>query len=465
MKSKGAAKRLTFKPKRYTTVVMMLIIWTGVLGAIFAGISTDIRSKDYLKGRAVTIADTLPVSEIESLEGSSADLNTTAYRDLKDRLQRVRRDQPDLTFAYIMGRDGAKHVFFHVDSESPDSKSYSPPGQVYGEASEKLINGFDGSETFIEGPTRDRWGMWISALAPVVDSRTNQTIAMVGIDVDAYSYYREVALYASIPLLLAAIPLAGVVRDRKLARKEHEIVDLKSQFVSIASHELRSPLTGMMWAIQSLLKSKTAFSPHDRELLNDMFTSTEASIVTVNEILDLSIFERGQAANLQHEQVDLVSVIKQVISTLKLGAKERQIAIVFRGHWPDKAFTNGDVAALKRAFMNLLSNAIKYSPQGGSVELLYRHRGSEHIIAVQDHGIGIPSAEQTKVLQGYYRAANATQMQAHGTGLGLWVTRLVIEQHGGRLWLRSHLNHGTIMYTALPDNHGQLTLQPGPKHS
>jgi signal transduction histidine kinase len=256
---------------------------------------------------------------------------------------------------------------------------------------------------------------------------------------------------------LAAIPLAGLVRDRQLEAKDHEITGLKKQFVSIASHELRSPLNGMLWAIQSLLREDKNMTKAQQEMLLDMYRSTESSMTTVNEILDLSIFERGQAQNLQNEQVDLGTIVKQIVSTLKLTASEKKIVIKLTGKWPEQIITMGDVSALKRSFMNLVSNAIKYGLYDSVVEIGYRQSGHEHIIAIRDHGIGIPAEEQSKVLDGYYRASNATRQQAHGTGLGLWLARLTVEQHKGRLWINSVENEGTTVYLALPVTDKEVT--------
>lgn len=179
-------------------------------------------------------------------------------------------------------------------------------------------------------------------------------------------------------------------------------------------------------------------------------------MATVNEILDLSIFERGQASKLQRDIVDLPAVLHEVSATLKLGAKEKHLTIEFE-HLPDNAFVIGDVAALKRAYMNILANAIKYTADHTTITIGYRLANHEHIISVKDQGIGIPIKEQAKVMEGYYRASNATAVQAHGTGLGLWITRLVIEQHRGRLWLNSRLDHGTTIFTAIPVANSQAT--------
>lgn len=449
MREKAAAKRLAYSPRRYTTLVMMLLIWAGVTGSMFAAISYDIRSKDFLEARAQTIAAALPEVSVSELKGTEEDLTNPSYIDLKERMQLIRNNNPDVRFIYLMGQRDGKTVFY-VDSETPGSRDYSPPGQMYDEASPKLAQGLAGNKSFIEGPTRDRWGLWITALAPIDDPRTGEAIAFVGMDISAFNHYIQLAANAAVPLLLAAIPLAGLLRDVKLASKQWELVQLKNQFVSIASHELRSPLNGLLWGIQSIMKAPRAKDKKEQELLDDMYRSAEASLVTVNEILDFSIFDRGQAAKLQRDKLDLVSVLKDVSSTLRLGAKEKGVELQFAPDWPETVYAIGDMGALKRAFMNLASNAIKYSPENSVVTFTYQSRDTFHVIGVRDHGIGIPKAEQAKVLEGYYRATNATKVQAHGTGLGLWVTRLIVEQHGGQLTLQSAVGEGTTIFASFP---------------
>ena len=457
MKLPAAASRLIFKPKRYTTIVMMLIIWAGVAGSLFAAFSVDIRTKDFMRGNAETIAQTIPVDEIKALKGNSSDEETAAYQNLKNILTKIRLNNSDTRFVYLLGsRDGK--AFFYADAESPTNTTYSPPGQNYPKTSRELTDLFTGGqEALIEGPRRDVWGFWISALAPVIDDKNGEVVAVVGLDRPAVTYYLQLLSYAIVPLLLSAIPLVGLIRDRKLESKQYEITQLKNQFVSIASHELRSPLAGMMWAIQSLLKDDEGLSKKQKSLLTDMFRSSEASLATVNEILDLSIFERGQAGKLQQDMVDLPTVLKEVCATLKLGAQEKHLKIEFED-WPEHAYVIGDVSALKRAYMNILANAIKYTKDRTSVIVHYRHSAGEHIVSIRDQGIGIPLKEQTKVMEGYYRASNAAAVQSHGTGLGLWVTRMVLEQHKGRLWLNSKLNHGTTIFTALPAAHSPASV-------
>ncbi len=437
---------------------MMLIIWAGSVGGLFAAISTDVATKNSMRSRATTIAATISLDDLKSLQNNESDLDKKEYRELKSSLQRIISDNQDLRFIRIVGIKNNR-PFFYVDSENPYTRDYVSPGYPYPEASQKFRAVFSGENPTVEGPHKDKWGMWLSAYAPVVDPGANEIYAMVAIHTPAVNYYGQLLIYTLVPLLLTAIPLVGLMRDRKLETKEREIAGLKSQFVSIASHELRSPITGMLWAIQCLLQDDQNLSKQQKSLLNDMYNSTASSLATVNEILDLSVFERGQNAKLQHDTVDVVAVLKEVSKTLKLGANEKNIKIVMDGKWPEHAYISGDVGALKRSFMNIISNAIKYSPDKSEVEILYAYSSLKHHFSIRDQGIGIPKSEQSKVLGGYYRASNAVKQQANGTGLGLWITRLVIEEHGGSVELKSVINKGTTLIVSLPAYH-QLSTVP-----
>jgi signal transduction histidine kinase len=437
-----------FRPKRFTTIVALLIIGAGIASGSFAALTNHTNKSQYIVGRAQTIADSLSADDLASLRGSNDDLTTLAYSRAKQQLDQVRNSNLDITYIRAF-KIANQQVSINVDAQPEGSSFYGEPGLAVPNPSNALRSALlDGTPNF-DPLVSDYSEHWVAGYAPVRNDK-GEIVAAVGVFASANTYYLEIALYALVPLLLAVIPFAGIMRDIKIQAKEHEILQLKNQFISIASHELRSPLTGMLWGIQSLRSSKK-LTGSQQDLLDDMYRSTEASLATVNEILDSSIFERGQASKLHRDAVDIVSIIKQVTSTLMLGAKERNISIRTVGEWPKQAYTEGDVEALKRAFMNVVANAIKYSNEQSSIKLSYRLDDKrEHVFAVQDHGIGIPHDEQEKVLDGYYRATNAHTVHANGTGLGLWTTRMTIEAHGGRIWLNSLEGRGTTVYLALP---------------
>lgn len=443
--------RPVFKPKRYTAFVALLIIAAGLASGLFAAATNAAQKREYLLGRAQTISDTMPASDVTSLNGNQDDLSTLAYFRVKQQLEQVRSNNLDIARIRLFTQ-GSDAVQIKADALTPDSPGYASPGTEFPEASIALKNTLKNGAPAFDRLTTDYSGRWVAAYTPVYKPETRQVVGAIGVFIPAGSYYLEIALFALVPILLASIPLAGILRDMKLQAKEHEILQLKNQFVSIASHELRSPLTGMLWGITSLQQAEKKLTKDQQSILHDMYKSTESSMATVNEILDQSIFERGETSSLQHEIVDMTTVVRQVASTLRLGAQEKNITIKDDADWPDHVYVKGDVGALKRAVMNVVANAIKYSPDDSTVTIGFRKSANkEHIISVTDQGIGIPEDEQIKVLQGYYRATNASAVQAHGTGLGLWVTSMVLTEHGGRIWFNSKQDHGTTIFMALPE--------------
>jgi hypothetical protein len=162
-----------------------------------------------LEARTQEIANSLDVSQIKALTGQSADENTPAFKALVARLIEVRTANRDARFTYLMGRNG-KAVVFLLDSTDPGSSDYSPPGEVYEEASTELMRSFAIGEAFVEGPSTDRWGTWVSGLAPIRDPSNGQVIAVMGMDVDATRWQvglgvSRLVAYVIIGLLLALV--------------------------------------------------------------------------------------------------------------------------------------------------------------------------------------------------------------------------------------------------------------------
>jgi len=447
MKFLERTPRVLARPLEYMTSATAVVIAVGLIGSVLAATNASQVSKDLLLSKASTAAAAFSGQEVQSLQGNENDLNDPVYKSLRRRLISVREGDTNTRFAYLIGKNDKREVFFMVDSENERSTSYSPPGTIYPEASSQLRSVFYTNEPIIEGPLKDSYGNWVTAAAPVTNDK-GEIVAVLGIDTPSSEYYRQIATYAVIPLLLASIPVAVLAYNRRLAKKEFEINELKTQFVSIASHELRSPLTGTLWGVQSLLKAK--HTENQEATLTAIYSNIASSLATVNEILDFSIFQRGKKDYLQREIVDLKIAVKDVIKLHQLSASENHISITREGKWPKTALTIGDQGALKRAFGNILSNALKYSYKNGKVEISLRTEGGNHIIQVRDFGIGIPKSEQGKVLDGYYRATNTAAVKTYGTGMGLWISRMLIEQHGGKLWLESNENEGTVFYISLP---------------
>jgi hypothetical protein len=169
--------------------------------------------------RAASIAALINPKEVEGLSGTSADLESPVYKELKTNLIEYREANTEVRFAYIYGVRGGK-AFFYVDSEDSVSPDYSPPGQVYEESSLTFKQVLTTGLPITEGPLTDRWGTWVSGLAPVTDPETRAVVAAVGVDIDARWHYAAILAQAAIPALLTFIALLVVLGSEYLRRKE-----------------------------------------------------------------------------------------------------------------------------------------------------------------------------------------------------------------------------------------------------
>lgn len=448
-------RRKPNKPGRatrsYINILLVLVAVVGLVGAVFAGYSVSNRSKQSLLSRAKTLANSLSVDDIKDLTGTEDDLNNKTYLDLKSKLQAIHADNNDTRFIYITGKN-EENIFFYVDSENPKSDDYSPPGQVYNEASDQFIAMFTKGEALAEGPTKDQWGTWISALAPIKD-RGGDVVAVVGIDSPATNYYLQAGIYSALPILLALVLAAVLLRFRRVEGVSSDASRLKSHFGAIASDELRSPMMGVLWALDNLQNSSSSknLTTNQNNLLAEIKTSTEFALSTTKEILDVSFFERGHTITIQRIPLDVVNLLKNIERALSLVAKERGLSIKLDGDWPKKIMLIGDKPLLQQTFVNIINNSIRYTVDSSDVLIGYQYKDNSHIIYIKDSGIGIPEVEQGEVLEGGYRGTNAKAIQPTGSGFGLWFAYSIIQQHGGKLWIESGENTGTTVYISLPE--------------
>ncbi|HAC55863.1 TPA: hypothetical protein DCF80_00030 [Candidatus Saccharibacteria bacterium] len=368
-------------------------------------------------------------------------------RVLKSQLQEARSVNGSAHFLYLMATSPTGDVYFLVDSENPGSESYSPRGQVYPEATEALKASFYTGKSFIEGPVTDRWGTWLSVISPVYNT-AGQQVAIIGMDLTPATYYSVLTTAAVIPLIGALLVSIVFIATDTIRRRRQEAVRMRSELVSIASHELRTPLTGIRWGEEALLAGKLAKG--DRETLQTMYDSTLRLQESIEDILQLANWQAGRNQELVRTSINIGQLIDGIYATQKLPAAQKNITLTFGQDWPEELLINCDGQRMKRVLNNLISNAIKYSKPSTSVVVDYQRVDGQHLISIKDHGIGIPKREQEKVFAGFYRASNAIQHDASGTGMGLYMSRSTVEQHGGKLWLISETGKGTTAFIRLP---------------
>lgn len=440
-------------PRAYSAIIALIAI----AGALATGASAyrgaQASEERDLVARAQTIARLLDPREISFITGSEGDERNPFYASLKQRFKGLKEANADVRFIYLTGMRENGDIFFYVDSEPEGSLDMSPPGQVYSEASDVFREVFTAGSPRFEGPIADRWGNWISAFVPIRHPGTEKVVAVLGLDIAATEYYRRVVSAALLPILFTILFLMVIFVIFREYRKREEILSLKAEFVSIASHELRSPLTGLYWAIQTLLRgADAARSPALKDTLVSMERASKSLLDTVAGVLDFSRLQHVGAGGLQTVDLDISPLTRECVDALTLFAGERGVHIEFDREWPERIPIAGDHEKIRRAVNNVISNAVKYSPSGGAVTIAYRRDGGEHIVSVANSGESIAVRDQEKVFSRFFRAGNAAITPGFGragTGLGLYFAKQIIEAHGGRIWFRSSAEEGTIFYIAL----------------
>lgn len=241
--------------------------------------------------------------------------------------------------------------------------------------------------------------------------------------------------------------IAGVVFVFSDITKEKEIDRMKTEFISITSHQLRTPLSSMKWFLEMLLNKDAGELPEKAQsIVNDIYTSNERIITLVNDLLDVSRIEAGKMQN-EPTPTNLIEFLKSMLpETEQQFVKRRQ---TFEFHRPDTLpRVLVDPKLVWQVLSNLLSNASKYTPEGGKISLELSSQNDAVLLKVVDNGYGIPEFQQHRIFEKFFRADNTAKME--GTGLGMHIAQQITEAMGGKIWFESAEGKGTTFYFSLP---------------
>jgi len=210
---------------------------------------------------------------------------------------------------------------------------------------------------------------------------------------------------------------------------------------------LRTPLSGIKWMLE--LANDAMDSPEERQsYIQDARTSTDRLINLVNDLLNISRLERGRL-ELTLRDLDLAGMTRDIVAEMAPLTAAKNLALSIDAA-ADLPRVQGDSQLLRQAILNLVSNAVKYTPSGGTIQIQIAHDGDRVMWSVKDTGIGIPRDEIGKLFGKFYRAGNALAVETEGTGLGLYLVRLIVERLGGRVWCQSTEGAGSKFHFALP---------------
>ncbi len=243
--------------------------------------------------------------------------------------------------------------------------------------------------------------------------------------------------------------LAATVELRSSNSQLKHLDEVKDEFISMASHQLRTPLTSIKGYLSMVLEGDVGnISAQQRSLLHEAFKSSERMVRLITDFLNVSRLQTGKFI-LEKALFDLSEVVKQELENLSVIAKNRNLSLRLVGaDGPLPVFA--DESKIRQVIMNYVDNAIYYSRPNGTIVIKLESTKKDVSVSVIDTGIGVPHSEQEKLFKKFYRAPNARKQRPDGTGVGLFLARRVVEEHKGKIIFSSKEGKGSTFGFSLP---------------
>jgi len=274
------------------------------------------------------------------------------------------------------------------------------------------------------------------------------------------NYRKNGETYIAAASISPIVDKNGVVKffigiERDITRIK-EIDRMKTEFISLASHQLRTPLSAMKWFSEMLLAGDAgALTDEQKEFVTNISQSNERMIELVNSLLNISRIESGRLIIDPHP-TDMGVLIKDLLKELQsqIDEKNLHITLSIEDALP---LVNADSKLLRQVYQNLLTNAIKYTPKEGAIQISLSIKDEYLLSQVSDTGFGIPKEEQSHIFERFFRAKNIMKLETEGTGLGLYLIKAIVESSHGTIWFTSQEDkglpagrHGSTFWFTIP---------------
>lgn len=257
------------------------------------------------------------------------------------------------------------------------------------------------------------------------------------------------AFVSAAPIIKDSKPIGATEIFRDISMEE-AVDQMKSEFISLASHQLRTPLSSIKTYSHMLLDGYMGeIDEQKRPALETIVASTNRMNELISTLLNITRLESG-AIVIERNSVDITQIINEILKEMDILAKSRSIKFRFllRGTKSARIWTDGPI--IKEVLSNLISNSVKYSKENGIVTITIITTDSTVTITVKDNGFGIPDPAKSQIFSKFFRAHNVIQLETNGTGLGLYLVKGLVNELGGQISFTSKENEGTTFRLKLP---------------
>jgi hypothetical protein len=248
--------------------------------------------------------------------------------------------------------------------------------------------------------------------------------------------------------------LMGIFRDvterRKTQEKLQEIDKNKTEFISIASHQLRTPISGMRWVLEEVERTNENFTPKQKIYFEDLNILTKRMVELLEDLLSFSRIELKMGAMTDRQPIELGEFIKEFMKEFEPYALSKKHTIVVKNEFVGLINVEMNKKALLNVLQNLVANAVEYSPADTEVGLSLEKKDGFVKISISNTGPVIPKDEQAFIFEKFYRGESAKKVKAEGSGLGLYIVKAIIENRGGSVGFESKVRKGTTFWITIP---------------
>lgn len=346
-----------------------------------------------------------------------------------------------LSLADSFFRSAVESAFNHIVITDPDGKI------VFANKAVERITGYSQKEIMSQTPR-----LWGGHEKPEVYKKFWHTIKVEKkvFEGEFHNQRKNGEIYIAhavvTPILDEKGEILGFIGTEEDVTKAKEVDRMKSEFISIAAHQLKTPVTGLAWTVENM-KEDLVDVPKAQPYIVTIKNETDIIDGLIDLLLNISRIESGRLM-VEPISLSLSDLVNRTVREVNLRLTEKDQRIVFIDE--QLANISLDPKLMREIVINLLTNAIKYSPENSQILVNLTHDQNNVCISVQDSGVGIPKSEQHKIFEKFFRASNANQTHQDGTGLGLYFVRLMVQAQGGSISFVSQENKGSTFSVLLP---------------